>query len=185
MTTAKELAGFIINAMKRHIADIQPEEFDVTPLKLQKLLYYCQAYSLALTGKPAFSDTIEAWKFGPVVDSVYQEYKKYSGRVIPIDEITQDTQPDESLQSIIDFVVADKGQYSGEVLARMTHKESPWLDCYGGIYTNHEIPNEKIYEFFSAEILKREEDYADTDNAWDSLGEPVSTSDLEAVLEEI
>ena len=54
MVTARKLARYILYvAHERNI--------EVTPQKLQALLYYCQGYSLALTGKPAFSDPIEAW----------------------------------------------------------------------------------------------------------------------------
>ena len=189
MMNARDLAKYIISAIKERMTGIDPEEFDVTPLKLQKLLYYCQGYSLALTGKPAFSDRIEAWRYGPVVESVYQEYKRYNGGIIPHREIETADKPDDVLQSIVNLVLSDKGRYSGEALARMTHKERPWQDSYkgsyGGNYLNAEIPNEAMTDYFSQEFLKREEDYGDTDEAWDSLGEPMSKSDWEAVLEEI
>ena len=185
MTTAKELARYIISVIKKNMTDISPEEFDVTPLKLQKLLYYCQGYSLAPTGKPAFSDTIEAWKYDPVVESVYIEYKRYNGSIIPYGESETAEVFDETLRSIVSFVVADKGQYSGGVLAKMTHKESPWQDTYRGNYTNFEIPAEKMRNYFSDEFLRREEDYGETDEALDNIGEPVSKSELEGILESI
>ena len=47
----------------------------ITPLKLQKLLYYIQGMALYIFDKPAFTDKIYAWAYGPVVDSVYQKYK--------------------------------------------------------------------------------------------------------------
>lgn len=54
MKTASEVAKYILHeAHERNV--------DITPHKLQELLYYFQGYSLALTGKPAFSDPIEAW----------------------------------------------------------------------------------------------------------------------------
>ena len=189
MITAQELAKYIISTIKKQMTDIQPEEFDVTPLKLQKLLYYCQGYSLALTGKPAFSDPIEAWKFGPVVDSVYQEYKKYEGGIIPYAEIEAETIPDETLQSIVDLVLADKGQYSGGALARMTHKESPWRNsyqgAYGGVYMNAKISNEALKDYFASELLKREEDYEDEDVFWNTIGTKVSRERMEAAIAEL
>ena len=45
----------------------------VSPLRLQKLLYYCQGWSLALLGRPLFRQPIEAWMNGPVVKDVYQK----------------------------------------------------------------------------------------------------------------
>ena len=189
MLTAKELARYIISEIKKQLTDIYLEEFDVTPLKLQKLLYYVQGYSLALTGKPAFSDKIKAWKYGPVVDSVYQEYKKYDRGIIPYEAISDEEIYDETLKEIVRLVLLDKNCYSGETLARATHKEAPWRNSYkgsyGGIYVNEEISEPLIKEYFAGEFQKREEDYADEDKAWNSIAEPVSLSELEAALEEI
>ncbi len=56
MMVAKELARYILSEAKKRC----PKEKGMTLQKLQALLYYCQGYSLALTGKPAFEDKIEA-----------------------------------------------------------------------------------------------------------------------------
>lgn len=185
MMSAKELAKYIISEIKTRMTDSYLDEFDVTPLKLQKLLYYVQGYSLALTGKPAFREKIEAWRYGPVVESVYQEYKKYNRGIIPYMEIQADEKPDGTLLEIVKLVLLDKMRYSGETLARATHKEAPWRDNYAGNYTNAEIPADAIKKYFSGELEKREEDYEDDDQAWDSLTEPVSKMELEAALENI
>ena len=54
---------------------------DITPLKLQKLLYYCQAYSLGLYGEILFSNIIEAWEHGPVVPEIYNKYKSHKASI--------------------------------------------------------------------------------------------------------
>ena len=185
MLSARDLAKYIISEIKKQLTDVQPEEFDVTPLKLQKLLYYCQGYSLALTGKPIFPEKIEAWKYGPVVDSVYQEYKKYEGSIIPYSEMGTDDNSDEKLSEIVHLVLLDKGQYSGTTLAQATHKERPWRESYGGQYTNYPISEKVMKEHFMQEFLKREEDYTVEDDVWDELGETVNISELEAAIEEI
>lgn len=189
MITASQLARYIISEIKKQMTSDYLEEFDVTPLKLQKLLYYVQGYSLALTGKPAFSDQIEAWRYGPVVESVYQEYKKYNKSIIPYEEIQDEEIYDETLRQVVRLVLLDKQRSSGEVLARATHKEAPWRNAYqssfGGFYTNEEIPENAIKDYFTCEIQKREEDYEEEDKAWDSIVTPVKPSELEAVLEEI
>ena len=189
MITAQELARYIISEIKKQMTGSYLEEFDVTPLKLQKLLYYVQGYSLALTGKPAFPDKIEAWKYGPVVDSVYQEYKKYNRGIIPYEEISNEEIYDETLREIVRLVLLDRNCYSGEVLARATHKEAPWRNSYrgsyGGVYMNDEISERAIKDYFVSEFQKREEEYGDEDKAWDSIAEPVSVSELEAVLEKV
>ncbi len=77
--TAKEAAKYLIRELKKQC----PEENGVEPEKLQALLYYLQGYSLGMIGRPTFSDPIEAWECGPVVESVYREYEKYNGGLIP------------------------------------------------------------------------------------------------------
>ena len=189
MITDQELARYIISTIKSHMTDISPEEFDVTPLKLQKLLYYCQGYSLALTGKTAFSEKVEAWDNGPVVESVYQEYKKYSGGIIPIGSIKPAEALNDTLKSIVDLVLADKGKYSGYTLAKATHRETPWRKNYrgacGGVYMNAEISICDMRDYFARELSRREEDYEGEDYAWKSIAEPVSISELEAAIEEL
>lgn len=49
----------------------------ISNLKLQKILYYLQARYLIETSEPLFNDSIQKWKYGPVVSSVYHEYKVY------------------------------------------------------------------------------------------------------------
>lgn len=57
---------------------------NLTPLKLQKILYYVQANHLAThNGTPLFMDPIEKWQYGPVVPSVYHEFKDFGINHIP------------------------------------------------------------------------------------------------------
>lgn len=60
------------------------EEF-MTNMKLQKMLYYQQGFHLAYFGTPLFDEEIEAWMYGPVVPSVYDEYKSYGKNGIHLD----------------------------------------------------------------------------------------------------
>jgi len=68
--TAMDIANFIIwytnNILGRQ---------NLTPLKLQKILYYVQATFLAQHGQPLFNEAIQKWQYGPVVPSVYFEFK--------------------------------------------------------------------------------------------------------------
>ena len=59
------------------------DESDMTNMKLNKLLYYAQGIHLARTGHPLFRDQIEAWQHGPVVPSVYQQYKEFGAGPMP------------------------------------------------------------------------------------------------------
>src|SRR3989338_3364335 len=60
----------------------QQEGKPITNKKLQKLLYYAQAWSAALKDKRLFEDKVEAWIHGPAVKSVYLEYKKFGAEPI-------------------------------------------------------------------------------------------------------
>lgn len=154
---------------------------DISNLKLQKLLYYCQAYSYGLTGKPMFSEQIEAWVYGPVVPSVYQEYKKYESRNIPLSDIEQFSLPDDSTDSaIIKLVKEQKGQYSAIALKDMTHKETPWIEAFA-ICKNQPIEAETMREYFReklcGDITEEEEE-----RLWESMTEPLDEDDMKELL---
>lgn len=66
------------NILKRGI----DEDIDITPMKLQKLLYLVYKAYLQCTGDPLFSERIEAWRYGPVVRDVYNRFKPYGSNAI-------------------------------------------------------------------------------------------------------
>ncbi|MDR1873131.1 MAG: DUF4065 domain-containing protein [Deltaproteobacteria bacterium] len=55
---------------------------NLTHLKIQKLLYYIQGWYLAYFDCPLFEDNIEAWKYGPVIDSIYRSLRRYRDKEI-------------------------------------------------------------------------------------------------------
>ncbi len=67
----------------RYFLALQDDEDSISNLKLQKLLYYAQGFSLALTGKPLFNDQIKAWIHGPVVPSVWADYRECGAGPVP------------------------------------------------------------------------------------------------------
>ena len=106
------------------------DDSPMTNLKIQKLLYYAQAWYLVNYQVKLFPDRIEAWDFGPVVPSVYGEYKKYINK--PIDfrpsgkeggPFTQ--QEDRYLREFYNVF----GGLSSTVLVSMSHSERPWLEA--------------------------------------------------------
>jgi len=54
----------------------------VSPMKLQKLVYFALGWCLALADKPLINEKVEAWQYGPVVGSLYREFKKYGNEGI-------------------------------------------------------------------------------------------------------
>lgn len=131
MYETKAIANAIINKAAENNERI-------THMKLQKLLYYTCGYYLASTDEPLIDRTFEAWDFGPVVPSIYHEFKHLGSK--PILELATDIDwesekytpvaiPTENkrLNNILEFVWKNYGKYSGWQLSDMTHGEgSPW-----------------------------------------------------------
>ncbi|MFX0560648.1 type II TA system antitoxin MqsA family protein [Tepidibacillus infernus] len=100
---------------------------DITPLALQKLLYYSQGFYKAFTGVYLFHNNCEAWVHGPVFRSIYYKYKDHGYN--PIEE--EDYEYGEIKlttveKELLDSIVRNFGCYSGKVLEKMTHAEEPW-----------------------------------------------------------
>lgn len=75
MITALDVANtFLVRAKKENV--------DISPMKLQKLIYILYKTYLKTTRKKLFSDYFEVWKYGPVISGVYQVFKKYRSNKI-------------------------------------------------------------------------------------------------------
>lgn len=98
----------------------------VDPLKLQKLLYYIQGIHLAVYNEPAFSDSVEAWKYGPVVRDVYERFRAFgSGELVPMSS----TALNDAAEKVVVFVVRDLGRHQAVHLVHLTHDEPPWKEA--------------------------------------------------------
>ncbi len=109
---------------KYDIEDVCSVAEYITPLKLQKLLYYIQGLSARVYGKPAFNNHIYAWSYGPVISDVYHVYKGRNLITTPNDNI----KISEGLNKIIDIVISSYGQIEAEKLIDLTHQEEPWIN---------------------------------------------------------
>ena len=99
----------------------------VTTLKLQKLVYYVQAWAIA-KGELLFNDAIKAWAQGPVVPALFHEHK---GRrqVTAADMKVHGRGLTEQQRAHIDSVLAYYGSLPPSYLSKLTHFESPWKDA--------------------------------------------------------
>ncbi|MDR2519938.1 MAG: DUF4065 domain-containing protein [Eubacteriaceae bacterium] len=106
------------------------EYFDrpIDAYKLQKLVYYCQAWSLVWDEKPLFDDKIEAWVNGPVVRSLYKVHQgQYSVKPEDfVDLACCGGELSEEQKETIDAVLAYYGGMKGYELRELTHLEKPW-----------------------------------------------------------
>lgn len=99
-------------------------------MTLEKLLYYVQAWHLAITDQPIFPEPIKAWKDGPVVPGVWHARKDRSTRVARSRD-TSDIDLNPTQSSLIDLVIQAYGSMSAEELSALTHTERPWLEARG------------------------------------------------------
>jgi uncharacterized phage-associated protein len=122
--------------------------------KLQKLLYYSQAWHLAITGRPLFDEPIEAWRQGPVVRKVFLGHRgklkvsEWQGRAHALDE---------NESAIVGLVRRHYGDLDGEQLSTLTHSEAPWLEARGDlpetVSSNAEVKQETMARFYRDRTL--------------------------------
>jgi uncharacterized phage-associated protein len=122
----------------------------VTAMKLQKIVYYCQAWHLALLDKPLFGDHIEAWAYGPVMPVLFAQHRGMFV-VKTIESHLRKPVEDKMSQLLIRWVVDTYNRYSGKSLGDMTHGESPWLMARkepDGFPDNSIISHESMTSFY-------------------------------------
>ena len=150
----------------------------LTPMKLQKLVYFAQGWSLALTGTSLIDEQIEAWKYGPVIRSLYRACRPYGDGPItsPVSypmprekgrgggsyewiDVTPtiDDKPEEAarMKPLLDRIWEIYGKFSGIQLSNLTHQAgTPWHQIYeeyrGDIPKGTDIPTPKIKAYFES-----------------------------------
>lgn len=140
--------------MLRVIAYVFEKLEEVTPLMLQKLLYFIQGIYLALYGRPMFVEDCRAWIHGPVYPEVYYLFRDF--KYNPIDDarfallkgMENALKGDE--KRVVDLVVNTFGIYGGKVLEKITHNEEPWKNARRGAADS--IPSS---ELLSKESIER------------------------------
>jgi uncharacterized phage-associated protein len=103
----------------------------LTNLKLQKLLYYAQAWHLALRDRELFSEDFRAWVHGPVLLSQYHRFKDFKWA-----SITAEIEPPDlsgELTEHLDMILEVFGPETAIALEQMTHAEKPWLEARGDL----------------------------------------------------
>lgn len=124
----------------------------VTAWKLQKLVYYAQAWSLVWDEQPLFPQRIEAWANGPVCPELYNRHR---GQFIVGDVGEADESAiSASGRETIDAVLAYYGDKHPQWLSDLSHSEGPWRDARGdkppGAASNAEITWEAMAGFYEA-----------------------------------
>lgn len=116
-----EIANWFLCHIDREAGD------SITPLKLQKLVYYAQCWALVFLGDPIFDDDFEAWSHGPVLPGLYDRFRDYGYQSIPSCDCENTIDGD--LEEVLLEVRRVYGEKSGKVLEELTHMETPWIEA--------------------------------------------------------
>lgn len=139
----------------------------MSPKKLQKLLYYAYSWFLTIQNESVnelenrlFDEEFEAWVHGPVIYSVYDNYRHLGYR--PIDRYEGELPIfDEETEDILNQVWDVYGHFTGNELETITHQEDPWMKARSGYSPlercNEEISDESIFEYYIQRVEYEDE----------------------------
>lgn len=140
MTTVHDVAAYILRACGA-----------MTAMKLQKLVYYSQAWSLARSGHALFAEKVRAWANGPVVYELFDRHRRQF--IVTKWDGNPDAVPDGD-RGVLDWVLSRYGALSGERLRDLTHAEAPWQEARTGMPVNapghREISHSSMRAFYSS-----------------------------------
>lgn len=103
----------------------------VTPMKLQKLLYYAQTWGL-MEEQDLVGGSFEKWPYGPVNRAVYQGFKAFGASDIAHQSVPMKYAPVGRRKELLDFIVFSYAPFSPISLSKMTHDEAPWREAEMG-----------------------------------------------------
>ena len=131
MATAHDVAKYILQ-----------KNGEMDTWKLQKLVYYSQAWHLVWDGEPLFDERIEAWANGPVVPDLYRVHRgRFRMKSWPHGSVARLTK---SQRESIDVVLRHYGRRTGFALRELTHKEAPWKQARDGLPPG--APSKKVID---------------------------------------
>ena len=123
---------------------------EMTHLKLQKLCYYAQGYSLALYPESSFDDEIEVWDLGPIVPEVWEQYHQYRRESIP----SPDTEPEIDVwrRKLLDGIFERFGWMSLWDIRNRTYDEEPWREAWYSIEQCQTIDRTVMRDYLRGQV---------------------------------
>ena len=148
-------------------------------LKLQKLVYYSQAWSLVWDEKPLFDEKIEAWSNGPVVRDLFEYHRgKY---YVSEMEAGDSGKLDADQKTTVDMVLNHYGEKPAYWLVRLSQSEPPWIEARGDLAPteqgNAEIMLDSMAQYYSS-LLEIDIE------AWKATAEEMADADKAEILTE-
>jgi len=134
-----------------YILSRQPKKYPITTWKLQKLVYYCQAWSLIWDETPIFKEKILAWANGPVVKELYDQHKG----MFYVQQMSNGNPErlSNNQKNTINRILEAYGDKSAQWLSDLTHLEDPWIKARQGLKPgergNAEITLSLMAEYYS------------------------------------
>lgn len=138
MITIYDVANYFIKKSNND------DESPMTPLKLQKLCYYAQAWSLAWDEKELFEDQFQAWIHGPANYDLFRKYKdnNMNETINAIDNDYNEQNFNKDQIETLEIVWDEYGKYTGYYLEQLTHQERPWIETRGDLEPG--APSKKV-----------------------------------------
>jgi uncharacterized phage-associated protein len=147
-----DIANWFLSHIDRDAGD------SITHLKLQKLLYYAQAWSMVLCNKSLFEEDFEAWSHGPVLPDIYQQYKHFGFEALPNSDWPNTIAP--NAERMLEDVQKVYGEKSARYLEELTHQEMPWIEARNGlpleVRCSNIISKESMFRFYSRMLEEHE-----------------------------
>lgn len=144
------VANFFLNIVDRDAGST------ITPLKLQKILYYAQGYHLAINDKALFDEDFQAWAHGPANPAIYDKYKEYGCSSISEPKENDVPNFDHDLVDFLYSIWNTFGIYDGRYLEELTHKETPWVEARKGFQPGEicttVITKDSMKKFFKSKL---------------------------------
>lgn len=159
MNNVLDVCRYIINYSNKR-------KYGISNLKLQKVLYFVQAFFLMnkKNNKPCFTESIEAWEFGPVVPIAYREYRRFGSTDIPTIDSYIKVDPfnlwnlsiinfseeclSEEDRILIEDVVDQLSDFSATDLVKITQNQNLWIESYSE-NSNNEIKVQSMINYFN------------------------------------
>lgn len=155
---ANDIAAWFLGNIDREAGD------SITHLKLQKLVYYAQAWSLALRDAALFDEDMQAWAHGPVAESVYQTFRGSGWDALGMPEAMPAIDPEVS--EFLSSILETYGGFSAKHLENMTHSERPWIEARNGLppeaRSSEPIRKPAMAEFYKALYAQAENEPSET-----------------------
>lgn len=147
-----------LDAAKYFLSKGYKQGICLTKKKLQKLVYYAQAWCLVFLGNPLFDDELQAWRHGAVSTRIRQEYKGFPYNSLPNPIEIINWEPDK--EKVLEEVWRVYGSLSADELESLNHNELPWLNARLNLplnaRSNYPILQEDMKSYYSYFVADKE-----------------------------